>query len=428
MAAATAGAVGLGTLSASITIGSATLIAGGVPLVASVFGAAGASLFSYKVHLLTKGVGEFAFLQVPFEEAVPTSEEQNILERIDYQVDAAVERLASVLSHPQVVFDIYRESQEPEDPKQPSPRKLNEEVIIEMITDFELIQDSLGGSLTPIPMPAADSIPSSEIEEDKKKAQEIVDQLEASLVDLRRELERTTVVIPQVISEETDRCVSILRNPDYPPRVQVCVCVSGWIWSEADFSSTWAPLYGQHSSTELFSLRWESSELQELGRHFLSAAAAGVVTKVAQNYAMRTVFASTLSALALPMTALQLSGLIGHPWNVVFNRARKCGKLLAHTLINKVLGYRPVTLVGFSHGARLLFHCLEELARCKAMHLIENAYLMGAPVTNDGERWKNIRQVVSGRLVNAFSPSDWILALHQTARAEYGLAGLQPVR
>lgn len=45
-------------------------------------------------------------------------------------------------------------------------------------------------------------------------------------------------------------------------------------------------------------------------------------------------------------------------------RAARAGELLAHVLMSGAHGGRPVRLVGFSMGARLIFHCLLELARC----------------------------------------------------------------
>lgn len=45
----------------------------------------------------------------------------------------------------------------------------------------------------------------------------------------------------------------------------------------------------------------------------------------------------------------------------------QAGKLLAQVLMQGGHGDRPVTLAGYSMGARLIFHCLLELARhdCK---------------------------------------------------------------
>lgn len=44
-------------------------------------------------------------------------------------------------------------------------------------------------------------------------------------------------------------------------------------------------------------------------------------------------------------------------------------------------GGRPVTLIGCSMGARLVFHCLLELARLGLRGCVENVILLGAPVS-----------------------------------------------
>ena len=58
--------------------------------------------------------------------------------------------------------------------------------------------------------------------------------------------------------------------------------------------------------------------------------------------------------------------MIDHAWAVALNRAQKAGILLAHILMSGAHGDRPVTLVGYSMGARLIFHCLLELCRHSA--------------------------------------------------------------
>jgi pimeloyl-ACP methyl ester carboxylesterase len=95
-----------------------------------------------------------------------------------------------------------------------------------------------------------------------------------------------------------------------------------------------------------------------------------------------------------------------------------------------VQGSRPVTLVGFSMGARVIFHCLEALhgKGDAGLGIVENAVLLGAPVCKSAERWRACRAVVAGRLVNGYSSKDWALAfLFRRNAWELGLAGLSPV-
>ena len=66
-------------------------------------------------------------------------------------------------------------------------------------------------------------------------------------------------------------------------------------------------------------------------------------------------------------------------------------------------GQRPVTLIGFSLGARVIFYCLKELAaHPRGAGIVENAYLLGAPVPGNPEEWQPFSKVVAGRIVNAY--------------------------
>ena len=58
--------------------------------------------------------------------------------------------------------------------------------------------------------------------------------------------------------------------------------------------------------------------------------------------------------------------MIDHAWGVALDRAQKAGQLLAAALMAGGHGDRPVTLVGYSMGARLIFHALLELCRHNA--------------------------------------------------------------
>jgi hypothetical protein len=57
---------------------------------------------------------------------------------------------------------------------------------------------------------------------------------------------------------------------------------------------------------------------------------------------------------------------------------------------------------------RLIFHCLLELCRCRAKGIVEHAVLLGTPVGVTPERWAMARSVTAGRLVNGYSPQDWV--------------------
>ncbi len=121
-----------------------------------------------------------------------------------------------------------------------------------------------------------------------------------------------------------------------------------------------------------------------------------------------------MASLQLPIVLTKLSYLIDNPWTVSMGRANAAGLILADSLIDRNLGARPITLVGFSLGARVIFACLRELARKGAYGMIQNVYLFGSPVVNSKDEYFRARSVVSGRFVNGYASNDWILG-------EYGI-------
>ena len=98
---------------------------------------------------------------------------------------------------------------------------------------------------------------------------------------------------------------------------------------------------------------------------------------------------------------------------MALERAEACGKLLADILMRKEQGMRPVTLIGYSMGARLIYFCLKCLSESGdgGCGIVENAVLLGSPVSLKNEEWTCLGRVVSGRLINGFSSNDWILAV-----------------
>lgn len=118
-----------------------------------------------------------------------------------------------------------------------------------------------------------------------------------------------------------------------------------------------------------------------------------------------------MASLQLPIVLTKLSYLIDNPWTVSLGRANAAGLILADSLIDRNLGVRPITLVGFSLGSRVIFACLRELANRGAVGLVQNVYLFGSPIVANKDEYLRARMVVSGRFVNGYASNDWILGM-----------------
>ena len=211
-------------------------------------------------------------------------------------------------------------------------------------------------------------------------------------------------------------------------RLHVTICVSGWLLEDEtdEFTTQWAAL---SSSLESYSLKWESKFLLELGtaiRDLVASNVASVATVEALKY---TVLQGLMAAVAWPATLLNAASVIDNPWSVCASRAKEVGRELAHVLLSRKQGRRPVTLIGFSLGARVVYYCLEELSALgDSGGIVQDAILLGAPVNGNAERWKKISAIVAGIIVNGFCRNDWLLKfLYRTTAMRYCVAGLSEV-
>jgi hypothetical protein len=180
-------------------------------------------------------------------------------------------------------------------------------------------------------------------------------------------------------------------------------------------------------SIEGFALRWELEALLRLGNSLT-----GMLRTTAWAYAKKELVKRTVAGVLLealwPLRLIHVARVIDNPFSVAKAKADKAGIILADAIINRVQGERPITLVGYSLGARLIYSCLMSLAERKAFGLIESVVLLGTPASSDPVDWRKMRSVVAGRLVNVHSENDLILAfLYRTSALEYGVAGLQKV-
>ncbi|XP_073089418.1 transmembrane and coiled-coil domain-containing protein 4 isoform X4 [Manis javanica] len=191
------------------------------------------------------------------------------------------------------------------------------------------------------------------------------------------------------------------------------------------FSAPWAALA---RSREQYCLAWEAKYLMELG-NALETILSGLASAVAQEALKYTVLSGIVAALTWPASLLAVANVIDNPWGVCLRRSAEVGKHLAHILLSRQQGRRPVTLIGFSLGARVIYFCLQEMAQEKdCQGIVEDVVLLGAPVEGEAKHWEPFRKVVSGRIINGYCRGDWLLSfVYRTSSVQLHVAGLQPV-
>ncbi|CAB3404692.1 unnamed protein product [Caenorhabditis bovis] len=205
--------------------------------------------------------------------------------------------------------------------------------------------------------------------------------------------------------------------------------VSGWIESdlspEEAFIHQWRHL---HHSKEQYTLRYESTYLMRLGNaiEYLMSFAVSVAI---QQTLLETALAGLVSAVAWPVALMSVSSVLDNPWNVCISRATEVGEQLAEVLLSRSHGKRPISLIGFSLGARVIFHCLLTLSkRSESVGIIEDVILLGAPVTASPKEWAKVCSVVGGRVINGYCQTDWLLRfLYRTMSVQFRIAGTGPI-
>ncbi|KAJ5085884.1 hypothetical protein N7532_010655 [Penicillium argentinense] len=208
------------------------------------------------------------------------------------------------------------------------------------------------------------------------------------------------------------RRTGAVRTFEYRPlhnnkKVNLIVTVSGWMTGKVDDVrlpySTVDPIMG-----DIYSVLWEPEMLRSMG-DTINILATEALAQGLQQVLGSTVLMALMASLQLPLVLTKLAYLIDNPWTVSLARAHSAGLIMADSLQDRNLGRRPITLLGFSLGARVIFSCLKELADKGAHGLIQNVYLFGSPIVANKDDYLKARSVVSGRFVNGYSTNDWIL-------------------
>ncbi|XP_011301607.1 transmembrane and coiled-coil domain-containing protein 4-like isoform X2 [Fopius arisanus] len=212
-------------------------------------------------------------------------------------------------------------------------------------------------------------------------------------------------------------------------QLHIAIAITGWLKSE-DPGAILRPWRCLAISREQYALRYETKYLVELGQalEYILSMAVSFATQEALKY---TILSGLMSAIAWPTALLSISSVIDNPWSVCCRRSSEVGKHLAHVLLSRQHGKRPVTLIGYSLGARVIFYCLREMCQTggkNALGIVQDAILLGAPVTADERQWGMCSRIVAGRVVNGYARSDWLLRfLYRTFSMTTAVAGLMPL-
>lgn len=206
------------------------------------------------------------------------------------------------------------------------------------------------------------------------------------------------------------------------------ITVSGWMTGKADDVrlpfSTVDPIMG-----DLFSVLWEPEMLTSMGQTIGILASEALTTSI-QQILGATIASSLMAAIQVPVLLSKLAYLVDNPWNVSLDRAWKAGKILADNLVSGNMGVRPITLVGFSLGSRVVYSCLIDLAQRGCFGLIENVIIMGSPLTVNKDQLGLARSVVSNDFINCYSKKDWVLGylFRATSGGLLSVAGLSEIK
>uniref|UniRef100_A0A8C6UVZ1 Transmembrane and coiled-coil domains 4 n=1 Tax=Neogobius melanostomus TaxID=47308 RepID=A0A8C6UVZ1_9GOBI len=226
-----------------------------------------------------------------------------------------------------------------------------------------------------------------------------------------------------------NKCVGAIEEFEFLPmssgkHLHLTIAVTGWLCNgkSSSFQAPWCRL---GDCGEQYCLVWESRFLRDLGSAMTSLLD-GLVSMVAQEALKYTILSGIVTALTWPASLLAAASVIDNPWCVCLSRSAEVGKHLAQVLRSRQQGKRPVSLIGFSLGARVIYFCLQELANDQG--IIFDVVLLGAPVEGSEKAWEKMASVVAGKIVNGYCRGDWLLGfLYRSSAAQLSVAGLQPI-
>ncbi|PCD41798.1 hypothetical protein AU210_004342 [Fusarium oxysporum f. sp. radicis-cucumerinum] len=209
-------------------------------------------------------------------------------------------------------------------------------------------------------------------------------------------------------------------------RLRLVIAMNGWVADKDNLIGPWKIL---GDNGEVYVLRWEMNVLTNIGTALETVVKSSAWAVAKKAISSQTIFKSLIEA-TWPTELMKVSKIIDNPWSMGMVRAEKAGAVLADAVMrSKIQGDRPVSLIGFSLAARAIYVCLMILAERRQFGLIDSVVLMGTPAPSESRVWLTLKSVVSGRLINVFSESDYLLGfLYRTSNIHFGVAGLQRIQ
>ena len=290
------------------------------PTLPLLFGAAGVGLGSYKAHRLTEGIGEFCFVPIPAQKC---DEEGFNLTEDEKDV-----------SEPWTI-DWKTQSVSCDKPLEENPEKLMEFASISEIPPNSSTQQPLGApppvnrstkgaappservlnASEPLELPSVPQIPPRLPPRGRESPKESPPVLRSGASASSPMLKRAggALIALRNSGESLRKGVNSFEIRDYKPKVdhshsgmRVCICVNGWVWNKQEFTSNWVALREIDPSMDCFGLRWESEELQSLGRCLVTLVTQTVALQIAKLWIISAsaVAAGLVSALAWPFAGL----------------------------------------------------------------------------------------------------------------------------
>ncbi|ORY36814.1 DUF726-domain-containing protein [Rhizoclosmatium globosum] len=237
----------------------------------------------------------------------------------------------------------------------------------------------------------------------------------------------------------------VAAPPEYPRQMNVLVTIPGFISTSpaSPAEEVLLPFTALTNSPtpygDPFTLLYESPTLSTLGAAITLFH--HTTSTLVQKHGKTT---QLVNAMKGPLWTHRLQYLIDKPWNAALEKAGNAGYLLADALESRVQGGRPVTLIGFSLGAVVIYEAILELGRRgrrngtdaavvagRVQSLVDQVVLIGCPVVPQQGEWESIAEVVTGRVVNAYLSADSVLAMvfRNKTKAWWGeVAGMGAVK